>query len=120
MQRKLINTLVGVAMVATGFATGVVATPALAADVAGSNTTGRIMLAVNEATFDQTGNIDWISTKVSTDNIVIGDHSYTIGNNIRVHTPSGTTGLSALRPGVRVGFRASGKMISDLWVLPAE
>ncbi len=107
MQRQLINTLVGAAMLATGFASGALVAPALAA---------------NAPAFDQSGVIGWLDTKTSTNNIVISDRSFAIGNNVRVHTSQGTTGLSALRPGVRVGFRGTepGGVITDLWVLPAE
>lgn len=101
MQRQLINTLVGLAML-TG---GALVAPALAA---------------NTVAFDRTGTIDWIDTKQSTQNIVIGDRSFTIGNTVRVHTPQGTTGMSALRPGVRVGYQGTGGVLTDLWVLPAE
>jgi hypothetical protein len=101
MQRQIINTLAALAMLAGA----ALATPALAA---------------NTAAFDRTGTIDWVDTKQSTNNIVIGDRSYTIGSTVRVHTPQGTTGMSALRPGVRVGYRSINGMLSDLWVLPAE
>lgn len=101
MQRQLINTLMGLAML-TGAALGA---PALAA---------------NAVAFDRTGVIDWMDTKQSTNNIVIGDLSFTVGSTVRVHTPQGTTGMSALRPGVRVGYRGAGGVLTDLWVLPAE
>jgi hypothetical protein len=101
MQRQLINTLAGLAML-TGAA---LAAPALAADA---------------AAFDRIGTIDWMDTKQSTNNIVIGDRSLTLGSTVRVHTPQGTTGMSALRPGVRVGYRSVNHVLTDLWVLPAE
>ncbi len=101
MQRQLINTLAGLAMLAGA----ALAAPALAA---------------NAAVFDRVGTIDWMDTKQSTNNIVIGDRSYTVGSTVRVHTPQGTTGMSALRPGVRVGLRSANQLLTDVWVLPAE
>lgn len=117
MQRQLINTLVGTtlllgsAMTLPAFAAGSVLNPA-----------GTIVLAANTLTLGNTGTIDWIDNKLSTNNIVIGDHSFTIGSTVRVHTPQGITGKSALRRGVRVRYQRAGGsgVITDLWVLPAE
>ena len=101
MQRQLINTLAGLAMLAGA-------------------TLGAPALAANAVAFDRIATIDSVDTKQSTNNIVIGDRSFTVGSTVRVHTPQGTTGMSALRPGVRVGYRSVNRVLTDVWVLPAE
>ncbi|MEO1202328.1 MAG: hypothetical protein AAFX10_06460 [Pseudomonadota bacterium] len=70
-----------------------------------------------QGTLRNVGSID--SVLLNENRVVIDDATYTISDDVVVHSmQSYSVGTARLRPGTVVAFRTRGRVITNIWLLP--